>query len=175
MKNVLKVLGVIALVAVIGFGFVSCGGDDSSSGGGTVNWNGEYQTYGTTNKTKVDITAKTITGVYDHKGGTWNGSTVISDVTIGSTTDFPPISGSISHSGKWAYVNIGTEKIGVIYTWVMSMSGYKETNYKLLIGSTNKNDISLWTPSDGSNPRDAVDLSDVVSKGYYIDTRKEEK
>jgi hypothetical protein len=32
MKNVFKILGVIALVAVIGFGVVSCGGDD---GGGT--------------------------------------------------------------------------------------------------------------------------------------------
>jgi hypothetical protein len=32
MKNVFKVLGVIALVTVIGFGFVSCG--DGSGGGG---------------------------------------------------------------------------------------------------------------------------------------------
>jgi hypothetical protein len=32
MKNVLKILGVIALVAVIGFGFVSCGGDDDKGG-----------------------------------------------------------------------------------------------------------------------------------------------
>jgi len=36
MKNVVKVLGVIALVAVIGFGFVSCGGDDGGDGGKTV-------------------------------------------------------------------------------------------------------------------------------------------
>jgi len=34
MKNVFKVLGIIALVAVIGFGFVSCGGDDDGGGGG---------------------------------------------------------------------------------------------------------------------------------------------
>ena len=186
MKNVFKVLGIIALVAVIGFSMASCGGDDGgnndggnnnngSNNGGTPNWNGEYQTYGTTNKTKVDFAAKTITGVYDSKDGTWNGSTVISNVTVGSTTDFPPTSGNITHSGKWAYVNVGSEKIGVIYTWVMSMSGHKETDYKLLIGSTNKNDMSLWTPSDGSKPNAAVDLSDVVSKGYYIDTRKEEK
>jgi len=32
MKNVVKVLGIIAIVAVIGFGFVSC--DDDDSGGG---------------------------------------------------------------------------------------------------------------------------------------------
>jgi len=89
MKNVFKVLGVIALVAVIGFGVATCGDDDSGGGGGTLNWNGEYQTYGTTNKTKVDLKAKTITGVYNSKGGTWNGSTVISNVTVGNTTDFP--------------------------------------------------------------------------------------
>jgi len=33
MKNVLKVLGIIALVAVIGFSMVSCGDDDSGGGG----------------------------------------------------------------------------------------------------------------------------------------------
>jgi len=32
MKNVFKVLGIIALVAVIGFGFVSCDGDDDGGG-----------------------------------------------------------------------------------------------------------------------------------------------
>jgi len=35
MKNVLKVLGIIAIVAVIGFGFVSCE-DDSKGDGGTI-------------------------------------------------------------------------------------------------------------------------------------------
>jgi len=175
MKRVFKILGIIALAAVIGFGFVSCGGDDGGGGsGGKVNWNGEYQTYGTTNKTIVDFAAKTITGYYS-EDYTWNGSAVISNVTLGSTSDFPTLSGSITHSGKWAYVNVGNEKIGIIYTWTMSMSGYKETDYKLLIGSTNKNDISLWTPNDGSDPAAAVVLSDVVNKGYYLDTQKEEK
>jgi hypothetical protein len=101
MKNVFKILGVIALVAVIGFSMVSCG-DDDNKGGDALNWNGEYQTYGTTNKTIVDLAAKTITGAYDVKNGTWNSSTVISDITVGSTTDFPSMSGNISHSGKWA-------------------------------------------------------------------------
>jgi len=32
MKNVFKVLGIIALVAVIGFSMVSCGGDDDGGG-----------------------------------------------------------------------------------------------------------------------------------------------
>jgi hypothetical protein len=43
MKRVFKVLGIIALVAVIGFGFVSCDDDDSGGGGGDtgVKWPSE--------------------------------------------------------------------------------------------------------------------------------------
>ena len=94
---------------------VSCGGDDDGNTGGTLNWNGEYQTYGTINKTKVDFTAKTITGAYDSKGGTWDGSAVISNVTVGSTTDFPPISGSISHSVKcWTLKKLSNYAYDVI-------------------------------------------------------------
>jgi hypothetical protein len=42
MKNVFKVLGVIALVAVIGFGFVSCGDDGGGSGDVTFNVTNNY-------------------------------------------------------------------------------------------------------------------------------------
>jgi len=35
MKRVFKILGIIALVAVIGFGLVSCGDDDGGGGGGS--------------------------------------------------------------------------------------------------------------------------------------------
>ena len=34
MKNALKLFGIIALVAVIGFSMVACGGDDNGGGGG---------------------------------------------------------------------------------------------------------------------------------------------
>jgi len=34
MKNKLKVLGIIALIAVIEFSFIACGGDDDGGGGG---------------------------------------------------------------------------------------------------------------------------------------------
>jgi len=36
MKNVLKEFGIIALVAVIGFSFAACGGDDSTTGNGGI-------------------------------------------------------------------------------------------------------------------------------------------
>ena len=34
MKNIVKLFGIIALVAVIGFSFAACGGNDSGGGGG---------------------------------------------------------------------------------------------------------------------------------------------
>ena len=34
MKNIVKLLGIIALVAVIGFSMAACGGDDDDNGGG---------------------------------------------------------------------------------------------------------------------------------------------
>jgi len=45
MKNVFKVLGIIALVAVIGFSMVSCKDDDSGGGGGgnSINWVGTWK------------------------------------------------------------------------------------------------------------------------------------
>ena len=179
MKNTKELLRIIAMVAIIGFGFTSCGdgGDGSGSGDGGGNWNGDYQHYGTTNFTKIDLNAKTITGVYKRGNGysNWAGSAVISNVSIGSTSSFPSVSGNISHSGKWAYVFSGSKKIGVIYTWTMSTGGsYSETDTTILIGSTNKSDISLWIPSDGTNPAAAVDLSDVeLIEDFYIKATKE--
>jgi hypothetical protein len=44
MKNVFKVLGIIALVAVIGFSMVSCKSDDDDGGGGnSSNWVGTWK------------------------------------------------------------------------------------------------------------------------------------
>jgi len=39
MKNIVKLVGIIALVAVIGFGFVSCGDDDDGGGNNNNNNN----------------------------------------------------------------------------------------------------------------------------------------
>jgi len=46
MKNIVKLLGIIALVAVIGFSMVACGGDDDGGGdttdGAKYNWVGKW-------------------------------------------------------------------------------------------------------------------------------------
>ena len=172
----IKLTGTLILFLIIGFGFTACGesGDDGGNGGG--NWNGDYQTYGTTNYTKLDLNAKTITGVYKRGDGysNWDGSAVISNVSVGGTSSFPSVSGTINHSGQWAYVFSDSKKIGVIYTWTMSTGSYTETDTKLFIGSTKKSDMSLWRPSDGTNPAEAVDLSDVEPiEDYYINATKE--
>jgi hypothetical protein len=66
MKNVFKVLGIIALVAVIGFGLVSCGGDDD--GNNNNNNNNNNNPGGTTVAvTGVTLNKTTLTLAY---GGT---------------------------------------------------------------------------------------------------------
>jgi len=47
MKNFAKFLGIIALVAVIGFSMTACGGDDNG-GGGNISWAGTWQKEGST-------------------------------------------------------------------------------------------------------------------------------
>jgi len=57
MKNTIKVFGVIALVAVIGFSMVSCGGgggDGDGDGSGKVNWVGTWTMVESANGTKYD-------------------------------------------------------------------------------------------------------------------------
>jgi len=70
MKNIFKFLGIIALVAIIGFGFIACGdgGDDGTVPGGTTpggttpggdennnnNNNGNDNTIGSENQTGND-------------------------------------------------------------------------------------------------------------------------
>jgi len=42
MKNAIKLLGIIAIVAVIGFSMAACGDDDSGGGGGSGGYAGTY-------------------------------------------------------------------------------------------------------------------------------------
>ena len=46
MKNFAKFLGIIALVAVIGFSMTACGGDDNGGGGGSKYTQAQYYAYG---------------------------------------------------------------------------------------------------------------------------------
>jgi len=50
MKNFAKFLGIIALVAVIGFSMAACGGeeDDNGGGGGDISWAGTWKMEGST-------------------------------------------------------------------------------------------------------------------------------
>jgi hypothetical protein len=50
MKNFAKFLGIIALVAVIGFSMAACGGeedDNGGNGGGSISWAGTWKIEGT--------------------------------------------------------------------------------------------------------------------------------
>jgi len=62
MKNVLKVLGIIALVAVIGFGVAACKSDDDDSGGGGSKLPGSLQkaTYTNSSGDKLEFGTKDV-------------------------------------------------------------------------------------------------------------------
>ena len=171
-----------AIVAVITIGFValsimSCDGDGDGSGSDT-NWNGVYTSVwgDPTEKTTVDLTTGTITGgrpiiedYYYHKGD-YDPNLKIENVTLGTIQTLPTTGTDIKHSGKWAYVYQGDDKIGFIYSWTMSAGGsmgYNETGYNLEI-HYDKNNMSF--PSPWPNP---LDLDDLVDIGVHIDVEKD--
>ena len=104
----------------------------------------------------------------------YDGNAVISDVTLGEVKTLPSTGTDLVHSGKWAYVFSGTDKIGLIYSWTMTMSGWSETDYDLMISGDN-NDIKLGTPWRSPDLTAAyvpLDLDDLVDIGIYIRAEK---
>ena len=173
MKRFAKLLGLMALVTVIGFSMVSCGGDGDgdgsgnggnggNGGSGTLNWNGVYTEVNGDKKTTVSFTngAGTITGYYEYRGyyedSVWNGSGVISNVTLGDVTNEK----DEYWTKDWAYLYIGTDKIGVIYRSVHKNFG---GGYNISIGYN-----STWM--GGGTPD--FSLSDVADIVYRVDAEK---
>jgi len=93
MKNVFKVLGIIALAAVIGFSMVSCGGDDDSGGGGSAVWPEE-----------LTSGSSSISGSYMYDRGYWRNSS-----NIGLT--FTTIVGPSSKSSRFDYTDSSNDAV----------------------------------------------------------------
>jgi len=71
MKNVFKVLGIIALVAVIGFSMAACGGDDDGGGGGNTGPSALHATWTNTyNSATYTMTFKA-DGTFSSQGTTY--------------------------------------------------------------------------------------------------------
>jgi len=92
MKNMIKLLGIIVLVATIGFGFTACGGDDDNGGSDPNN-----PFVGTWKNTSEGITlictstnwtwtadGDTFTGTYTRNGN--DASFMVSGVGVGTAT-----------------------------------------------------------------------------------------
>jgi hypothetical protein len=113
MKNTFKLLGIIVMVAIIGFSMAACGGDDDNGGGGiTVSITGEA-------KVGAKITAKVegstrydfgwlIVDKADDEDGTYAGGVT---ETSGYTVDEDDVGKYIRaevmdlENGKYAYSN----------------------------------------------------------------------
>ena len=100
MKNVFKVLGIIALAAVIGFSMVSCGGDDDSGGGGSAVWPEE-----------LTSGSSSISGSYMYDRGYWRNS---SNIGLTFTTIVGPSSKSsnFDYTGADEYVTFRLVSVG---------------------------------------------------------------
>jgi hypothetical protein len=107
MKNVFKVLGVIALVAVIGFGLVSCGGDDDDDGGGKT----VYVTGVTLDKTTITLTT---TGATEQLTATVVPNNATNKAVTWSSSD--TLKATVSTSGLVTAVATGTATITVTTT-----------------------------------------------------------
>jgi hypothetical protein len=122
MKNTIKVLGFIALAAVIGFSMIACGGDDGGDSGGAKDMNGKYQS----GNDSVEITGDSIT------------IEIGSDTTTGTITDKKTdsydVGGGVKASGyKFKIKNNSNAEIGNGSYYLMSSKNDKwhEVNIEL--------------------------------------------
>ena len=116
MKNTIKLLGIIALVAVIGFSFAACGSDDDNGGGGKdaldgTTWkhfweDGSVSAF-TFNSPNFKWTVTTNTG---EEQTLYSGTYSISDntLTLSTQSEGEPIVWSITISGNTFIVSQNT-------------------------------------------------------------------
>jgi hypothetical protein len=91
MKNTLKLFGVIALVAVIGFSMVACGGDDDKGGSG-----------------KITITVTSISSDYDYGRLTVYGDGYYYDSNYEGSSKRQPLTGTSVTFDMRSQVSMGT-------------------------------------------------------------------
>jgi len=130
MKNVFKVLGIIALVAVIGFGFVSCGGDDDG-GGGLKTLSGDVTVSPSANVTTGTLLTAAYSGdetvTYQWKKGATNVGTNSNKYTppeAGSYTVTASAAGYNSKTSAAVDVTGDTLTQGLAFTPIKSNTAY---------------------------------------------------
>ena len=184
MKNCIKtrivsLVGIIALVAVIGFSMAACGDDEIKPHSGTQ-WNGDYFYWQSEDqKSVLNLTAKTITGGRDGTNSydTYDSDLLIENVSIGTVTTLPKVTSSgVDFVARWAYVYEGEDKIGVISSETATSpsyntSSYARSDYELYVGNDSSHfSYILNTPRwDG---KINVDLSDLVDIDVRIRATK---
>ena len=108
MKNTIKVFGIIALVAVIGFAMAACKNDPDYSPDPNNPVKGKWEGDGF----KVYCTTNTWSAEYPSQGGSWSGTYTYTVTSIVSTsvsfTDKAGIWGTATVSGDTMTVNAST-------------------------------------------------------------------
>ena len=128
MKNLMKLIGIIALTAIIGFGFTACGGDDDDP-----------------------PPPKVIASMYRFENGEWypgnSGNVQSGTVTVGENLitfsgETADLTGVYTQGGgnadwgdpvTWAYLYDNSGKIGLI---ALFTSGASQGDIELILGKT---------------------------------------
>ena len=183
MKNVFKVLGVIALVAVIGFGFVGCGGGDD--GGGDNNNNTTVAVTGVTLAPKtLSLTVGGATGTLyptvapdnaTNKTVTWTSSNpavatvangVVTPLTAGNTT-ITATAGSFSDTCAVTVNPPATPTTNVSISLEALYGGGTDNTHMVLIYLSLPSGAKWTLPEEGED-RDITDAQALAAVKSWV-------
>jgi hypothetical protein len=121
MKNTIKWLGIIALVAVIGFSFSTCGGDDGGNGDNNNNNNNNTEGEGKTITVSLNkINSTTFSLIVD--GAKFSVSSITYLIRDDDVTVY--YSGGSTNTLNWTDAFNMTESSDTRYTYTLKTSNY---------------------------------------------------
>ena len=149
MKNMLRLIGIIAVAAAIGFSLVSCS-TGGGSGGGSIptKWRGTYSGGGTT------FTISGSSGSYTNFGAL--GSGTVSDLSI---EEGGAVLAGSETVGEWVYLLVGDGRIGFIFNY--NYGGKSETI--IALGSS-ASYIKNEAISEGGTFLPDIEISTIITQ-----------
>jgi len=144
MKNAIKLIGIIALVAMVGFTMVSCGGDDDPTVGG-----GETGSTGGTGGTGGSTGGGGGTeGIGNSFEGSWNNGTV--QLILSGNTWTRKEDGTNNSKGTFS-INENTKTVTFVFTHIWSNSNWVERSSQTFTANYNLNGNTLVLSNSNHN------------------------
>jgi hypothetical protein len=160
MKNALRAFGIIAIVAVIGFSFAACGGDDDGGSGGTLTITDIPETYNGKYVRFVGMPASYIIGAKSVNKNGMNVTTTNVQIKNGkvSLPMWVLSSGDISrYSGNHTLTD--RKSIGIYDTDVLSLDSGESSSHQ--VKPINFNSVTFLNGSATLSCKDANNYSNL--------------